>query len=203
MPDETTVKVRLEDQLVSRRGLVRACLLLLLEEAPGHGYDLLTRLEPMGFDRSNPGRIYRALRWLENAEYVQPTWETTGVGPARRVFELTPAGRQAIELTAGRLRKEAKSLEDGLSRYVLARLRALSKHTSTFEMVVEATLSVQATDPAAARRKVERAFSRSRAVDADVRATGQVAIVTVAAQGLEHQGADDHEALPPEDLSAR
>lgn len=168
---------RLEDQLASRRGMIRACLLLLLDEAPGHGYDLLTRLEPMGFDRSNPGRIYRALRWLETADFVEPTWETTGVGPARRVFEITSAGRQAIELTAGRLRKEAKALDDGMARYVLSRLRTLSKHTQCYEIVVQTTVSVQASDESAALRKVERAFSRSRSVDNDVRATGRVAIL--------------------------
>jgi len=175
--DTDNLTGRLEDQLASRRGIIRACLLLLLDESPGHGYDLLTRLEPMGFDRSNPGRIYRALRWLETADFVEPTWETTGVGPARRVFEITPAGRQAIELTAGRLRKEAKTLEDGMARYVLSRLRTLSKHTQSYEVVVETTLSVQASDESAALRKVERAFSRSRAVDSDVRGTGRVSIL--------------------------
>lgn len=179
---------RLEDQLVSRRGIMRACLLLLLEEAPGHGYDLLTRLEPMGFDRSNPGRIYRALRWLETAGFVEPEWETTGVGPARRVFAVTALGRQAIELTADRLRKEARSMDDGVARYVVSRLRTLAKHTSNFEFVVEAKLSVQASDAAAARRKVERAFSRARAVDTDVRGTGSVSIV-----GPAPGSTDEHE----------
>lgn len=177
---EVTVTGRLEDQLASRRGIIRACLLLLLDEAPGHGYDLLTRLEPMGFDRSNPGRIYRALRWLETAGFVEPNWETTGVGPARRVFEVTPAGRHAIELTGARLRKEAKALDDGVGRYVLGRLRTLAKQTQAFTVNVQAVLSVQASDEEAARRKVERALGRSRAVDGDVRATGRTEILGVA-----------------------
>lgn len=175
------VTSRLEDQLASRRGIIRACLLLLLDEAPGHGYDLLTRLEPMGFDRSNPGRIYRALRWLETAGFVEPSWETTGVGPARRVFEVTPAGRHAIELTGPRLRKEARSLDDGMGRYVLSRLKTLAKLTQAFDVTVTATLTVQASDESAARRKVERAFGRSRTVDSDVRATGRLEILAAAA----------------------
>lgn len=174
---EANVTSRLEDQLASRRGIIRACLLLLLDEAPGHGYDLLTRLEPMGFDRSNPGRIYRALRWLETAGFVEPSWETTGVGPARRVFEVTSAGRQAIELTGPRLRKEARALDDGMGRYVLSRLKTLSRLTHAYDVRVEATLTVQASDEGAARRKVERAFGRARTVDTDVRATGQVDIL--------------------------
>ncbi|MGH9156866.1 MAG: PadR family transcriptional regulator [Acidimicrobiales bacterium] len=183
--NETNLAARLEDQLASRRGIIRACLLLLLEEAPGHGYDLLTRLEPMGFDRSNPGRIYRALRWLETAGFVEPNWETTGVGPARRVFDVTPAGRHALELTGPRLRKEAKSLDDGMGRYVLGRLKTLSKLTQAFDVRVEVTLTVQASDESAARRKVERAFSRARTVDSEVRATGQVQILEAAHESTE------------------
>ncbi len=182
---EMNVTSRLEDQLASRRGIIRACLLLLLDEAPGHGYDLLTRLEPMGFDRSNPGRIYRALRWLETAGFVEPNWETTGVGPARRVFEVTAAGRHAIELTGPRLRKEAKALDDGMGRYVLGRLKTLAKLTQAYDVTVTTTLMVQASDAAAARRKVERTFSRSRTLDSDVRASGQLTIADVVGEAAE------------------
>lgn len=173
--DDIAVR-RFEDELSSPRKILRACLLLLLEERPGHGYDLLTRLEPLGFERSNPGRVYRALRWLENAGFVQPTWETTGVGPARRVYELTPAGRHGLEVAAPRLRRQAKLLEEGLSRYVLSRLRALSHNKHAFEFTVEAHLSVQAVDETSARRKLERAFGQPHVVDTDVRTTGDVSI---------------------------
>ncbi|MDP9389797.1 MAG: helix-turn-helix transcriptional regulator, partial [Actinomycetota bacterium] len=79
--------------LASPRSALRAVLLLLLEERRGHGYELLTRLEPFGFTRANPGRIYRALRWLEDGGLVSATWETGSGGPAQRVFEVTPDGR--------------------------------------------------------------------------------------------------------------
>ena len=167
---------RLEDEISSPRKILRACLLLLLEERPGHGYDLLTRLEPLGFERSNPGRVYRALRWLENAGFVQPNWETTGVGPARRVYELSAAGRQALELAAPALRRQAKTMEDALARYVLARLRVLAHHKQTFEFKVQAELSVQAMDETSARRKLERTFGPGHTFGTDVRALGELSI---------------------------
>ena len=167
---------RFEDELSSPRKILRACLLLLLEERPGHGYDLLTRLEPLGFERSNPGRVYRALRWLESAGFVRPSWETTGVGPARRVYELSPAGRHALEGAAVTLRRQAKSLDDKLARYVLGRLRVLSTNKQVFEFTVEAHLTVQAMDESSARRKLERTFGQSHVLDTDVRTTGGVAI---------------------------
>ena len=176
MPQDDIAVRRFEDELSSPRKILRACLLLLLEERAGHGYDLLTRLEPLGFERSNPGRVYRALRWLENAGFVQPTWETTGVGPARRVYELSPSGRHALEISAPTLRRQAKSLDEKLARYILGRLRALSNNKQAFEFTVEALLSVQAIDETSARRKLERAFGQPHLLDTDVRTTGDVSI---------------------------
>ena len=175
MQDDIAIR-RFEDELSSPRKILRACILLLLEERPGHGYDLLTRLEPLGFERSNPGRVYRALRWLESAGFVQPSWETTGVGPARRVYELSPSGRHALEISAATLRRQAKSVDERLSRYILGRLRSLSNNKQSFEFTVEARLSVQAMDETSARRKLERAFGQPHVLDTDVRTTGGVEI---------------------------
>ncbi|HET7486984.1 MAG TPA: helix-turn-helix transcriptional regulator [Acidimicrobiales bacterium] len=175
MQDDVAIR-RFEDELSSPRKILRACLLLLLEERPGHGYDLLTRLEPLGFERSNPGRVYRALRWLESAGFVQPTWETTGVGPARRVYELSPSGRHALEVSAPVLRKQAKSLDERLSKYILGRLRVLANNKQSFEFTIQAHLSVQAMDEVSARRKLERTFGQPHVLDTDVRTTGDVSI---------------------------
>jgi len=175
MQDDTAIR-RFEDELSSPRKILRACLLLLLEERPGHGYDLLTRLEPLGFERSNPGRVYRALRWLESAGFVRPSWETTGVGPARRVYELSASGRHALEISAPTLRRQAKSVDDQLARYILGRLRVLSNNKQAFSFTVEAELSVQAIDEPSARRKLERAFGQPHVLDNDVRTTGGVSI---------------------------
>jgi len=171
--DEATMR-RFEDELGSKRGVLRACLLILLDDRSGHGYDLLTRLEPLGYDRSNPGRIYRALRWLETAGYVAPNWETTGVGPARRVYELSPQGRQVLELAATSLRAQMKALDPNLSRYLQGRLKTISSHKQSFELLIETKLSVSAADEGSARRKLERLFGQSRALEIDVRTTGQV-----------------------------
>lgn len=44
----------------------------------------------------------------------------------------------------------------------------------TFRVEVEAKLLVDAFDEASARKKVEKALGRARALDTDVRATGEV-----------------------------
>lgn len=39
-----------EGEIAHPRALISPCLLLLLAEAPGHGYELMERLKPLGFD---------------------------------------------------------------------------------------------------------------------------------------------------------
>ncbi len=50
----------------------------------------------------------------------------------------------------------------------------MPKRKRTFEVLIEAKLSVQAFDKESARRKVERSLAKGRMVDADVTATGDV-----------------------------
>lgn len=90
--------MELTDSEVARpREMVPACLLLLLAESPGHGYQLMERLRPMGFDWHGPGPIYRELRALEESGLVTSSWAVGRTGPGRRVYELTPAGRESLD----------------------------------------------------------------------------------------------------------
>ena len=92
--------MELSDSEVARpREMVPACLLLLLAESPGHGYQLMERLKPLGFDWNGPGPIYRELRALEEAGLVVSSWAVGRTGPGRRVYELTAEGRASLERT--------------------------------------------------------------------------------------------------------
>lgn len=79
------------------RELLAPFLLLLLAEAPGHGYELMHRLKPLGFDWNGPGPIYRDLRALEAASLIRSDWAVGSSGPGRRVYELTSAGRASLD----------------------------------------------------------------------------------------------------------
>ncbi len=86
-----------DGEVARPRELVPICLLLLLAEAPGHGYQLMERLRPLGFDWDGPGPIYRELRALEEAGLVTSAWAVGRSGPGRRVYELTAAGRESLD----------------------------------------------------------------------------------------------------------
>jgi PadR family transcriptional regulator PadR len=99
------------------KNFLRPCLLLLLREQPAHGYDLLERLRPLGFNRDDPGRLYRALRALETDELVRSVWEKSTSGPDRRMYELTRKGMEELHDSAKALLATDEILDVFLSRY--------------------------------------------------------------------------------------
>ena len=96
---------------------VRPALMLLLLEQPAHGYELLDRLQRLGFHRPDPGGLYRNLRALEEAGLVYSSWEQSTAGPDRRIYELTRAGREELHAHAKALADTSQTLQVFLSRY--------------------------------------------------------------------------------------
>jgi PadR family transcriptional regulator, regulatory protein PadR len=99
------------------RSFLRSCLLLLLREQAAHGYELLERLHAFGFDRSDPGGLYRTLRALESDGLVRSAWEKSATGPDRRIYELTRTGAEELHFQAKALVAGADVLDAFLSRY--------------------------------------------------------------------------------------
>jgi DNA-binding PadR family transcriptional regulator len=77
----------------ARRGDVRTAALLLLNEGPRNGYQIMQDIEERsdGMWRPSPGSVYPALQQLEDEGLVRPI-ETDG----RKEFELTDAGREYV-----------------------------------------------------------------------------------------------------------
>ncbi len=91
---------------------VDPALLLLLEQAPAHGYTLLNRLPEFGLDFLAPTVIYRALREMEDREWVTSTMDAeTTQGPPRRVYALTSTGRQVLHCCTAQLQGTQQVLE--------------------------------------------------------------------------------------------
>jgi PadR family transcriptional regulator PadR len=99
------------------RNYLRPCLLLLIAEAPSHGYDLLERLGELGLPAADPGGLYRALRALERERLVTSHWETSGAGPARRTYVITDEGTEWLHAWAGALAEGRRMVGLFLQRY--------------------------------------------------------------------------------------
>jgi PadR family transcriptional regulator PadR len=99
------------------KNFLRPCLLLLLREQPAHGYELLERLQSFGFERSDPGGLYRSLRKLEDEGFVRSAWEMSSAGPARRIYEITRRGLEELHRRAKGLAEARGTLDTFLGRY--------------------------------------------------------------------------------------
>jgi DNA-binding PadR family transcriptional regulator len=73
----------------SKRGDIRTALLTVLMEGPGHGYDIMQRVEEKtgGAWRPSPGSVYPTLQLLGDEGFV-----TSIERDGKRVFEITEAG---------------------------------------------------------------------------------------------------------------
>jgi DNA-binding PadR family transcriptional regulator len=80
-----------------RRGEIRTALLTELSEAPGHGYEIMQRLEEKsgGAWRPSPGSVYPTLQMLEDEGLVRSTERDD-----KRVYEITHAGRAEAQRRA-------------------------------------------------------------------------------------------------------
>ncbi len=104
------------------KNFLQPCLLLLVLEQPGYGYDLVARLKPLGID-DDAASVYRALRLLEHEGAVTSMWRTSDTGPARRVYQLTDTGKSILRQWVAALEDTSISLARWLDRYALATAR--------------------------------------------------------------------------------
>ncbi|HLQ34858.1 MAG TPA: PadR family transcriptional regulator [Chloroflexota bacterium] len=91
----------------------RAFILLILSQGRSYGYEIRQRLQDeFGYQRAaDPGALYRLLRDMEAAGFIESTWDIAETGPARRYYQLTEAGREELRLSADRLRRQATRIE--------------------------------------------------------------------------------------------
>lgn len=106
-----------EPAAILPKNFLRPCLLLLLREDPAHGYDLLERIQALGFDGSDPGNLYRALRSLEKDGLVRSVWEPSESGPDRRTYEITRRGMENLHQSAKAIAAGHEAVSAFLSRY--------------------------------------------------------------------------------------
>jgi len=100
------------------RPLIVAHLLLLLAEAPRHGYELAESLRLFEFQGITTSTVYRELAKLEEDGLVRSFWQSSQTrGPARHMYELTDAGRDDLAGCADDVRALMSHLDEFLARF--------------------------------------------------------------------------------------
>lgn len=99
------------------KNFARPCFLLLLAEAPAHGYELMERLRPFGFAMNDPAGVYKSLRSMESDGLVASSWTRSRRGPPRRVYRLTSDGLDLLGAWAETLVQNRAIIDDFLGRF--------------------------------------------------------------------------------------
>ena len=102
-----------------RERYVQPCILMVLYLNPSYGYELIQNIQKFGFMEGTapPGMIYRHLRQLEEEGLVLSEWKTEGAGPARRVYQLTPDGKEMLAMWIEYMDKQVRNLNSFIKQY--------------------------------------------------------------------------------------
>ena len=76
-----------------QRASLPMLVLDVLAVAPRHGYGISQALVSAGLQPIKGAQLYPALVRLEDDGAIESRWEQSEAGPARKVYELTAAGR--------------------------------------------------------------------------------------------------------------
>ena len=79
-----------------RRGVLEHCVLALMREKESYAYEIVRALSDAGGLVTSEGTIYPLLGRLRRDGLVTTTWRESVVGPPRRYYRITPAGRTAL-----------------------------------------------------------------------------------------------------------
>lgn len=104
-------------------------LLLILRDWSSYGFDMLERLQAFGFAAMNPGSLYRVLRQMEKEGMVSSAWDTSNAGPARRMYTLTDAGEEYLEVWARSLQRYQDMTNAWLRMYGLGPAQDLPRES--------------------------------------------------------------------------
>ncbi len=91
----------------SLQGLLDLLVLRILSRRPGlHGYAIMTAIKDWSGDvlRAEEGSLYPALHRMEEAGWVRAKWLTKENGRRTRIYELTTAGKEQLDLEESRWR---------------------------------------------------------------------------------------------------
>lgn len=83
-----------------RKGVLELAVLGLLAGEPKYGSQLVDDLAAHPALAITAGTVYPLLARLAKADLVRTTWQESPVGPPRKYYTLTPAGRGQLEAMA-------------------------------------------------------------------------------------------------------
>ena len=98
---------------------IQPSILMGLFFKSSYGYELIQNIQGFGFveGQAPPGMIYRHLRQMEEDGLVSSEWKTEGTGPAKRVYWITPEGKELLRAWIEYMKGQAKNLTTFINHY--------------------------------------------------------------------------------------
>ena len=81
-----------------RRGVLEFCILRILQRGPSYGYEIVSRLEPLGPLAAGENTVYPILRRLKSDRVLETFLKPSPAGPPRQYYRLTPTGQKRLAL---------------------------------------------------------------------------------------------------------
>lgn len=106
-----------QPNLGAPRNFLIPITLLHLRKWNTHGYELMEKIAQFGIQSIDRGNFYRILRQLEKDNLVSSTWDTESGGPAKRIYSITDAGEQYLDMWAKSLGQYQKMLDQFFTLY--------------------------------------------------------------------------------------
>src|SRR3712207_932868 len=82
--------------VVRTRNWLTPVALVILREESSYGYELMGRLEELGFEEISAGSLYRTLRQMEKEGLCKSEWDASESGAARRMYSITEVGEEYL-----------------------------------------------------------------------------------------------------------
>lgn len=78
------------------KGVLEGCVLEIISHEETYGYEIIKRLNALGFSDVVDGTVYTILVRLERNKLVETKKKKSEMGPPRKFFKLNDAGRQEL-----------------------------------------------------------------------------------------------------------
>jgi PadR family transcriptional regulator, regulatory protein PadR len=106
-----------------RRGALEYCVLALLKQKERYGFELVRSLSSVDGLVTSEGTIYPLLSRLSRDGMVSTTWQPSDAGPPRKYYDLTAAGRRALDAFVAEWSTFTEGVDDLLRQAGAARAR--------------------------------------------------------------------------------
>lgn len=128
-----------------RRGDIRTAILAALTESPGHGYDVISRLQEKsgGMWRPSAGSVYPTLQQLEDEGLVTVAETPQSGGGGKRVYTVTEEGAAEAERRIEEAGGEPWSVDAGSGVHPGHLYRSIGALTMAAKQVVAAGTPAQ------------------------------------------------------------